>query len=950
MAIARVMIVEDDAVVAADVAQRVERLGYEIAAVVDSGRNAVTIAAERPPDVALLDIALRGKLNGIGTAQQLRESIKVPVVYLVGLSDLHWLDRADLPSPVAFVVKPPEIHALRSNLELVLRLNRTERALASADRRLSDTMENVRAAEDLGGFSSWTQDLATGEVGASKACLLIHGLDPQAGVRSLARLWGHVQSNDRARLEAVTQRARERGEPYTTEYRISPPGQGERVVKNWTSVQRDSSGRPQRLIAITQDITEQKRAEDSLRESEARASRLLHERDFILENSRDVLYYIDSNGVLYYISPVVEQLTGIPPEDWKGDFTKHLVDSPRTRKVIAETFEILRTGREYPPSVLEFRKKDGGILYAEIHERPVIKGGVVMGLVGVARDVTERLQAEWRLRQAAAVFENTHEAILITDAERRITAVNRSFTHITGYSEAEVSGLHADFLASGDEPSGFRADVWNAVAKTGRWAGDIWNRRKSGEPFPAWAAVTQIKDHEDRVINHVIVMYDLSFLKEPEERLDRLAHYDPLTRLPNRILFNVRLLHAIRRAEREHSRLAVMFLDLDRFKTVNDTRGHLFGDRLLREVANRLSHCLRKEDTVARLSGDEFAIILEDVSGTRFLAEVARKALGCLSAPYRLDGGEIAISASLGISIFPRDGREATELLDHADAAMFRAKQMGRGRFQFYSHELAAEATARISMESAIRDGLQRGEFVLHYQPEVSLATGRVTGVEALIRWRHPQRGLILPGEFIGLGEETGLIFPLGNWILRTACSQVKAWFDAGAAPITLAVNISARELAGNKNLVQTVTDILEETQFSPTALELEITESAIMRNADKAVDTIGRLRSLGISVAIDDFGTGYSSMAYMRKFSVNKLKTDISFVHGLTIDPQDRAITEAIIGLGHSLGIKVLAEGVESAEQQSFLREHGCDEMQGYLFSPPLPEQECMHLLQRRH
>jgi diguanylate cyclase (GGDEF)-like protein/PAS domain S-box-containing protein len=856
------------------------------------------------------------------------------------------LDQTDLPPAAGFVIRSSQVDALRSTVERVLRWHQTEQALKATTERYGQAMANRAATERLARLGSWGQDPATCELEISAECLRIHGLDPHAGCPTLSALWARVHRSDHERLQALMQRAHDDGQPYDTQYLVSLPEGSERRVQIRAAVY-DAQGH-RRVIATVQDITEQKHAEEALRQSEARASRLLQERDFILENSRDVLYYMDQNGLIFYISPVVEQLTGYPPEAWQGDFRRHLVDSPRTRKAISETFDILRTGREYPPAILEFRKKDGGILYGEIKERPIIKDGKVSGLVGVARDVTERLQVESRLRQAAAVFENTLEAIMITGPDRQITAVNRAFADITEYTEAEVIGRNADFLAARDEPTDLRVNVWKAVHETGRWSGEMWKRRKSGEAFPAWVAASTIRDHAHNITHYVIVMSDLSRLKESEEKLDWLAHYDPLTKLPNRLLFNSRLSHAIRRAERERTLLAVMFVDLDNFKKINDTRGHPVGDRLLQEVGQRLNSCLRKEDTVARLSGDEFIVILEDVADSRFLANVAQKILASVSLPCSLDGDKAVITASIGISLFPQDGRDVTRLVQNADTAMYRAKELGPSHFQFYTPELTIHAVERMAMESALRAGLQRDEFVLYYQPQISLSTGEVVGVEALIRWQHPERGLVLPDAFIGLGEETGLIIPIGHWVLQTACRQVQAWFDAGAAPITLAVNISARQLAGDEAFVDTVAAVLAETGFSPASLQLEITESVIMHNAEEAGDIIRRLKSLGVSIAIDDFGTGYSSMMYLKRFSVDKLKTDKSFVQDIAYDANDRAITEAIIGLGHSLHVKVIAEGVESAEQQSFLREHGCDEMQGFLFSPPLQEQECMQLLKK--
>lgn len=945
MTAARIMIVENDAVAATELAQRIEALGYEIAAAVDSGSDVSAIAAKEKPDVILLTPSLPGEPGGVEIARRLHDAINAPIIYLAAPPELRRLPLSELPLASSFIIKPARADVLFSAIEHALQFRRTAQALTRTTQLYRESLEDRVVTERLARLGSWSQDLATGALRISPECLRIHELDEQAACPAFSALWAHVHPVDRERLEELVRGAHDDGRPFVTEYRVSLRAGGERLVQNRALVSRNGH---RRLIATVQDITEQKHAEEALRQSQARASRLLHERDFILENSRDVLYYIDKHGLLFYVSPVVEQITGYPPEEWEGDFSRHFIDSPRTRRAIKRTFDTLRTGREYPPTVLEFRKKDGGTLYGEVNERPIIKDGEVLGVVGVARDVTERLQFELRLRQAAAVFENTLEAIMITDPDRCITAVNRAFVEITGYAEPEILGRNADFIGAQDESNDVRANLWNIVNETGRWSGEMWRRRKSGEVFPAWVTASTIKNHARKITHYVIVMSDLSRLKESEKKLDWLAHYDPLTRLPNRLLFGSLLAYAIRRAERERKLLAVMFVDLDNFKTINDTRGHSIGDRLLQEVGGRLSGCLRKEDTVARLSGDEFVIILEDVEDARFLADVAGKILASVSRPYMLDGEEAEITASVGISLFPQDGRDATRLVQNADAAMYRAKERGGGHFQFYTPELTISAVERGTLGRALRAGLQRREFVLYYQPQFSTDTGTVVGVEALVRWQDPKRGLVLPDAFIALGEETGLILPLGDWVLETACHQIRDWLDGGAAPIALAVNISPRQLAGDNALVDKVAATLLKTRVSPASLQLEITESAIMRNAEDVGNVIRGLKSLGVNIVIDDFGTGYSSLRHLKRFSIDKLKIDRSFVRDITYDADDRAVAEAIIGLGKSLRVKVIAEGVESAEQRSCLRELGCDEMQGVLFSSPLPEHECRRLLPR--
>lgn len=942
------MIMEADPEAARALIDAIAQTGGEITGVAGSWEEARQLGTAQRPQFILLDASLLQKAGEPERARRLAEDLQASLVCLGTAQELRQAELDGYP-PFACVPKPLRAELLERQFECMLSWHRALDQLKRSNESLRNEVFNLVQAQALAGVGSWSEDLLAGRFRVSGECLRIHGLNTRPEIATIETLLTSVPLEDRRRVKALLGRARRKGRSYEAEYRVNSGDGPERLVYQRLDVRRTPEGRPAVLLATVQDITERRRSERALRESEARTSRLLAERDFMLENSRDVLYYIDRHGMVYYVSPAAEQLTGYPPEQWKGHFTTHLVDSERNRRAFAETMEILRTGREYPPSILEFRHRDGRILLGEVSEKPIFEKGEVVGIVGVARDVTERIQAESRLRQAAAVFENTREAIIISDAQRRISAVNRAFSDITGYAEEEIVGQGADFLAASVDDIFFREQMWQAVELTDRWAGELWCRRRSGEVFPAWASVSTIRDDTGNIINYVNVLSDLSHQKESEEKLDLLAHYDPLTHLPNRLLFTSRLEHAIRHAERRGSEVALLFIDLDHFKKVNDTLGHPAGDRLLQEVGERLTSELRKEDTIARLGGDEFVIIVDDLQDISDISDIARKTLESLSKPYRVNGNQAVISASIGISIFPRDGRSVTRLVQKADMAMYRAKEVGRANFQFCTAELTARAAERLTMENAMRRALIEGEFVLYYQPQVSLSTGRVVGVEALLRWHHPERGLVPPAEFIPLGEEAGLIGSIGAWALKEACAQVKGWESAGIPPLRLAVNISACQLARDEPLVSKVASALEQTGFAPHRLELELTESAIMRHPGDAARIIDDLKSLGLSIAIDDFGKGYSSMSYLKRFTIDKLKTDRGFIQDLPRDESDRAITGAIVALGHSLHMTVLAEGVETREQEEFLREQGCDEMQGFLFSPPLPERECMRFLSAR-
>ena len=571
------------------------------------------------------------------------------------------------------------------------------------------------------------------------------------------------------------------------------------------------------------------------------------------------------------------------------------------------------------------------------------RGGAVVSHI----NITQRKQAEERLL-LAAVFENTNEGILIVGHRWRIVAVNRAFTRITGYTAQEALERPVGMLVSERHGREFFRELWTSLRHTGQWQSEVWARRMSGETYPAWLGINAVRDPSGAISRYVAIFSDITRLKEAERDLYQLAYKDALTELPNRVLFRERLQHAFTQAQRHGLRVGLLFLDLDRFKFVNDTLGHDVGDRLLKQVAARLSHCVRASDTVARLGGDEFTVILEQIDQGEDAAAVAQKIAQALSQSFIVEGNEIYTSASIGISIFPDDADAPPALLKNADVAMYRAKEQGRARYQFYSADLNAYSCERLWLDANLRRALERGELELHYQPLVSVADGTIRKVEALLRWQHPERGWIPPADFIPLAEETGLIAPLSEWVLREACSKAcdAVWIGSDSVRLILAVNLSAHQLR-QKTLVPLITRLLEETDEDPLRLELELTESQLMQNMEVALDILRALKELGVRIAIDDFGTGYSSLSYLKRFPVDVVKIDRSFVADITYDPEDAAIVRAIIAIAHTLKLEVVAEGVETAQQLALLREWQCDTAQGYYFSQPLPSAQLTRLLQ---
>jgi diguanylate cyclase (GGDEF)-like protein/PAS domain S-box-containing protein len=592
---------------------------------------------------------------------------------------------------------------------------------------------------------------------------------------------------------------------------------------------------------------------------------------------------------------------------------------------------------------------------------PVIEGGVGRMLLGVGNKTAPYSQQEtetarligqdiWRIvnqrraedaqRLAASVFSASTSGICIAAADQRIVSTNPALTAITGYTSEEIIGQTPKLFSSGRQRAGFYREMWNCIRVRGVWRGEIWNRRKNGEVFPAWLTITAVRNGDGAVTHYIGSFYDITERKRSEEHIHFLAHHDPLTRLPNRMLLDDRIRQAIASSRRNADHTAVFFLDLDRFKLINDTLGHDTGDRLLARIAELLTGVLRDTETVARLGGDEFILVVPGLTDVGSAATLAREVLEVVSSPQLIDERPLHVTPSIGISVYPDDGEDAATLLRNADTAMYHAKERGRNNFQFFTPAMNLVIQERASLEHDLHSAIERDEFELFYQPQVNCRSGEVTGMEALLRWRHPQRGLIAPDRFIPIAEETGLIVSIGQWVLNAACRQARCWRDAGHTSLRVGVNLSARQLQ-QADLCHQIDTTLAAWQLPPSTLELELTESMLMADTVTAITLLHSLARLGIRMTIDDFGTGYSSLAYLKRFPVTRLKIDRSFVRDLTTDANDAAIVRAIVAMAESLKMEVIAEGVETVEQLHFLESHGCPEVQGYLFSRPRPATE---------
>ena len=656
----------------------------------------------------------------------------------------------------------------------------------------------------------------------------------------------------------------------------------------------------------------------------------------ILDTTQEGFVMTDLEQRLVQVNPAFASLLRACPEQLLGRCLDDFVDAAN-RAILEEQGQRSSRGEQSVYEV-ELTRLDGSRVPCQFSATPTQdETGSHSGGFALVSDLSGHRQHEAYVRQVVAMFESTAEGVVLTDLEGRIVSVNPAFTDVTGYSEAESLGRNPNFLQSGRHDREFYRAMWAEITASGHWQGELWNRRKNGEIYPEWLTISAVRDAAGALLSYVGVFSDISHIKRSEAELERLAHYDPLTGLPNRVLLHAHLAHTLDRAARHQERIAVMVLDLDGFKTVNDSLGHPAGDLLLQRIAGRLRALLRREDTIARLGGDEFAVIVEAVGGTNNPGLIAEKIIQAVAEPIDLDGHSALVTVSVGIALYPDDGSDTTALLQAADMAMYASKQAGRNASRFHHADMTRAAQRRLLVEHGLRRALEQNQLEVWYQPQFELVSGALLGAEALVRWRSPERGLVLPNEFIPLAEETGLILPLGEWVLRQACRHAHAWRTEGLAAGAISVNVAGLQVErGDFSAI--VAAVLAEIGWPAARLELEITESFLLRNAGQAMTVVERLSDLGVSVAIDDFGTGYSSLSYLKYLRVNKLKLDQSFVRDLPGDHDDAAITRAVIALGHNLGFSVIAEGVETTAQRDFLQQEGCDQAQGYLYSRPQP------------
>ncbi|WP_168927447.1 EAL domain-containing protein [Nitrincola alkalilacustris] len=653
----------------------------------------------------------------------------------------------------------------------------------------------------------------------------------------------------------------------------------------------------------------------------------------------DLLFEVDLSGrILAYHSPRTE-LLNLPPEAFMNRQFAELLPveaSTACMEAIQEAHDNnFSSGKSYPLQI------NGNTHWFELSvARKKMSNGNARFIM-LARDITERKETEVELRIAATAF-NSLEGILVTDADQTIIRVNQAFTRITGYEAHEVIGKKPSILSSGRHDRAFYDQMYTQLNSEGGWQGEVWNRRKSGEVYPEWLSIAAIHDHQGRISHYLATLTDMTERKEREDKINRLAFYDPLTQLPNRRLLGDRLDHALANSQRGQYISALILVDLDNFKYLNDSLGLKTGDQLLQQTASRLKRVVRENDTLARLGGDEFIALVEGIGTDSAQAaaraeQIAEKIATALNEPYQLKDQLYYSTASIGVTLFENHHATGDELLKQVDQAMYQAKAAGRNQICFFDPDLQHEILERIALINALREAINKHQLQLYYQPQTD-AQSKVIGTEALIRWKHPERGMVSPGLFIPLAEETGQILAIGEWVLKTACQQLAQWHQTEqGCNLIMSVNVSARQF-NQPDFVMQVHEVLTQTGASPRHLQIELTESSLVANTEEVISKMQQLKASGILISLDDFGTGYSSLAYLRQLPIDQLKIDQSFVNNITTGDHDATLATAIISLGHSLGLEVIAEGVETQEQFTFLRQQGCDLFQGYLLGKPAP------------
>ncbi|MDH5484924.1 MAG: EAL domain-containing protein [Gammaproteobacteria bacterium] len=732
--------------------------------------------------------------------------------------------------------------------------------------------------------------------------------------------WGQqIHPDDHARvINSFNQMYSGADEQLRCSFRIKhQSGSWREVEVSGCAISRDKKGWARHVFTVMRDLSH----------SESRYRT-------VLENLHDGLWVLDKTGSIRFINPSMAAMLGYSSEEILGKPVFNLQDEQTAAKYKK------RISRKHKPSneafELELIHKKGVKVLVQVVSVPLFEGKRYDGVVETLKDITEQKNQQLRLKLLSSAVEQSGSMVLITNQDGDIEYVNRKFGEVTGYAKEEVLGENARLLRAEEIDAEQITDLWATITSGQDWHGELETRKKDGSKFWSYMTISAITDDKGQITNYVMVCEDVSQLKEARQKMEQLAYVDSLTGLANRVLFRDRLEQVLKVVQRSSSKAGLLYLDLDQFKRINDSLGHDVGDALLMKVAENLRQCVRHQDTVARMGGDEFVILLTDIEGVSGASAVARKILRSMARPVRLLKHEIIITPSIGITMAPDDSLNADILLKNADLAMYRAKSQGRNNYQFFTEEMNARVLDHLVIENELRSAIENDELLLNFQAQKSIETGELLGAEALIRWQHPEKGLVDPEYFIPIAETAGLMIPLGKWVLRKACREWRAMELAGMPALRLAVNLSTRQFR-DPDLISSIQDILDETGFKPIQLELEITETTLMEHLDHAIGVLDKIKALGISISIDDFGTGYSSLNYLKRLPLDALKIDKTFIDDIPNDKDDMEIAAAVIAMAHKLNLKVIAEGVETQEQWDFLKANQCDMGQGFIVSKPI-------------
>jgi diguanylate cyclase (GGDEF)-like protein/PAS domain S-box-containing protein len=804
--------------------------------------------------------------------------------------------------------------------------------------RIRKSEASLKQAQHIARLGDWTWDMTSGEITWSDEMYRIHGVDLKDKTDDVwAIMQERIHPDDMPRVQAVSEESMKGDSKVTIEYRLVQPDGSTTYVLGEGEPVFDTAGKMTHRVGTVKDITDIKLAEQAL----------LHERNFvnaILQSANSLLIVLDNTGRIIRFNRACEKLTGYSLDDISGTFVWDTLLEAKDIKSVKQVFEDLRTSSLPNNYKNNWVTKDGEKRMIE-WSNSVITGNdnSISFIVSIGNDITERVMVEAERNKHARALDQSADSVMITDRNGSIEYVNPAYENITGYSREELIGQNPRIVNSGKQDDAFYKRLWETILAGEVFRDVLINRAKDGSLYYEEKTIAPLLDSDGKIASFVSTGKDITERVETQERMYYLAHHDVLTDLPNRILFLERLGHALTGIGRRDQICAVLFLDLDRFKNINDTLGHDIGDKLLQAVGERLKESVREGDTVARLGGDEFTVLLENIQSADAVAPIARKVLTALATPYQIDDQELYSSASIGISMYPDDGSDPKTLLKNADTAMYRAKDQGRNTYQYYSAEMGARVREYLTLETGLRHALDRNEFELYYQQQVDITDGAPFGAEALLRWRHPEHGLISPNDFIPLLEDTGLIVPVGEWVVKQVCQQVMQWRKDGLQLQRMAVNISSRQF-DELDFLDNVLEIIKQNDVPAGLLEFEITESLLLRQAHYTVDVLRLLNSNGIRIAIDDFGTGYSSLSYLKRYPISTLKIDRSFVGDVTADPEDAEIVKAILAMARSLKLDVIAEGVETKEQEEFLKQAGCRNVQGFLYAKPCPATEFLN------